>query len=455
MSIESVNPLNGEVVRTYQPYPAELVTRKIRQSHQAFLSWKNTSFSDRAFCMTRMSDILRKRKHELAKLMAVEMGKPIKAGEGEIEKCALVCEYYAKNAEEFLARETVPSSAARSYITFNPLGVVLAIMPWNFPFWQTFRFLAPGLMAGNCCLLKHASNVPGCAIATEEIIKEAGFPDHVFQTLLVESSAVEKIIENPVIKAVTLTGSTEAGMKVAQKAASLIKKVVLELGGSDPYLVLKDADVPLAAATCAESRLINSGQSCIAAKRFIVVKEVAEEFIRLFKEEMQSKNMGNPLDEATTLGPMAKKELRDQLHEQVTRSIDQGAECILGGEISPGSHAFYPPTILINVKKGMPAYEEEMFGPVASVITVSDEEEAIQVANDTSFGLGSAVFTTDIERGEEIAASRLNSGCSFVNDYVKSTPELPFGGVNQSGFGRELGTYGIKEFVNIKTVYIK
>lgn len=324
MSIESVNPLNGEVVRSYQSYSSEVVTQKINESHKAFLNWKRTSFRDRALYMIKASEVLRKQKHKLAVLMATEMGKPLKAGEGEIEKCALACEYYAKNAEEFLAKEIGPGSASKSYVTFNPLGVILAVMPWNFPFWQTFRFLAPGLMAGNSCVLKHASNVPGCAIATEEIIKEAGFPDNLFQTLLVESSAVEEIIEHPFIKAVTLTGSTEAGMKVAQKAASLVKKAVLELGGSDPYLVLKDADIPLAAAICAESRLINSGQSCIAAKRFIVVKEVADEFITLFKEKMQSKIMGDPMDETTQLGPMAKRDLRDQLHRQVTRSLDQG-----------------------------------------------------------------------------------------------------------------------------------
>lgn len=455
MSIQSVNPANGEIVKTYTALSDEQADEKIRKGHEAFLSWKERSFEERARYMIAAAAILRKRKKELAWLMALEMGKPVKAGEGEIEKCAAVCEYYAGHAARFLAPEEVRTDAKKSYITFNPLGVILAVMPWNFPFWQTFRFLAPALMAGNCGVLKHASNVPSCALIIEEILLEAGFPAGVFQTLLVGSQAVDKIIEHPFIKAVSLTGSTEAGKKVAQKAASLVKKAVLELGGSDPYLILKDADLELAAAVCAESRLINSGQSCIAAKRFIVVEEVADAFIALFKEKMAAPKMGDPMDESVEIGPQARVELRDQLHEQVLKSVEKGAECILGGQVAPGQHAFYPPTILVNVKKGMPAYEEELFGPVASVIRVKDEEEAIEVANDTIFGLGSAVFTRDEARGEAIAATRLNAGCSFVNAYVRSAPELPFGGVSESGFGRELGVYGIREFVNIKTVYVR
>lgn len=383
------------------------------------------------------------------------MGKPLKQGIAEIEKCASVCDYYAENAQKFLQQETVKTDASKSYISFQPLGVILAVMPWNFPFWQVFRFLAPALMAGNCGVLKHASNVPGCAIAIEDIIKEAGFPTHVFQTLLIESSAVSRVIENPFIKAVTLTGSIPAGQKVAQKAASLLKKTVLELGGSDAYLILEDADLELTAETCVNSRLINSGQSCIAAKRFIVLKEIEENFIRLFKEKMAAKVMGDPLDEKTQIGPQARVDLRDQLHEQVLKSISQGAKCILGGKIPEGNHAFYPPTILTNVKKGMPAYDEELFGPVASIISAEDEKEAIFIANDTVFGLGAAVFSTDIARAENIAEKKIQAGSCFVNALVKSDPRLPFGGINQSGYGRELSPYGIKEFVNIKTVYVK
>lgn len=455
MNIESINPVNGEIIKTYTPHSTDQVKQKIRQTHEAFLGWKDISFTRRAEYMRKTSEILKKRKQEFAELMALEMGKPVKAGVGEIEKCALACEYYAEHAAAFLSDETIKTDASKSYVTFKPLGVILAVMPWNFPFWQTFRFLAPGLMAGNCGVLKHSSNVPGCALAIEEVIREAGFPPNVFQTLLIGSSAVESVIEDPLIKAVTLTGSTSAGIKVAQKAASLLKKSVLELGGSDPYLILKDADLPVAAGICAESRLINSGQSCIAAKRFIVEEEAAEKFIPLFKEKMASQIMGDPLNENTQIGPQARTDLRDQLHQQVLQSIEKGAKCILGGEIPAGKNAFYPPTILTNIKKGMPAYDEELFGPVASVITVKNEEDAIKVANDTSFGLGSAVFTRDIQKGEDIAANRLNAGCSFVNDYVRSAPDLPFGGINQSGYGRELGSYGIKEFVNIKTIYIK
>ncbi len=454
MSIQSVNPFNGEIIKTYEPHSSELIEQKILRAHESFLSWKDESFEVRARHMKKAAEVLRNRKRDLAELIALEMGKPVKAGESEIEKCALVCEYYAENAKDFLSPEEIKTDAAKSYVTFNPLGVILAIMPWNFPFWQTFRFLAPGLMAGNCGVLKHASNVPGCALAIEDVLKEAGFPDHVFQTLLVGSDEIERIMENPLIKAVTLTGSTAAGKHVAAKAGSLIKKTVLELGGSDPYVVLEDADTELAAAVCAESRLINSGQSCIAAKRFIVVEKVAEDFISRFREKLASYTAGNPLLTNTQLGPMARRDLRDQLHEQVQQSIDQGAECILGGKIEDGPHAFYPPTLLVNVREGMPAYDEELFGPVAAVIIARDEEDAISIANDTSFGLGSAVFTRDVQKGEHIAANKLNAGCAFVNSFVRSTPELPFGGINESGYGRELGSWGIKEFVNIKTVYI-
>ena len=351
--------------------------------------------------------------------------------------------------------QLIETEATKSFITFKPIGIVLAIMPWNFPLWQVFRFLAPGLMAGNAGLLKHASNVSGCALAIEEIVKEAGFPNHLFQTLLVSSKKVDAILENHLVKAVTLTGSTYAGKMVAQKAGSLIKKSVLELGGSDPYLILEDADLELAATVCVKSRLMNSGQSCIAAKRFIVVKAVEKEFIRLFKAKLSAKIMGNPMDEKTEIGPQARVDLRDELHEQVKKSIKKGAKCFLGGKIPKGKGAFYPATLLTNVKKGMPAYDEELFGPVAAIVSAKNELEAIKIANDSSFGLGAAVFTKDHKRGERIAKEELQAGSAFVNEMVKSDPRLPFGGINQSGYGRELGTFGIFEFLNIKTVFIK
>ncbi|MBS1504790.1 MAG: aldehyde dehydrogenase family protein, partial [Bacteroidetes bacterium] len=328
-------------------------------------------------------------------------------------------------------------------------------MPWNFPFWQVFRFLAPALAAGNCGVLKHASNVPGCALAIEEIVKQAGFPDNVFQPLMVGSAMIEKIIENPLIQAVTITGSSSAGKQVAQKAGSLVKKTVLELGGSDAYVILEDADLDKAAETCVNSRIINSGQSCIAAKRFIVVKSVQKEFTKLFLSKMKAKKLGDPLDVKTDIGPQARVDLRNLLHDQVKKSVKKGAKCLLGGEIPKGKNAFYPATILTNVKPGMPAYEEEMFGPVAAIILAKDEADAIRIANDSDFGLGAAVFTNDVQRGDRIAATQLQAGACFVNALVKSDPRLPFGGIKQSGYGRELGLFGIHEFVNIKTVFVK
>ncbi|MBS7565060.1 NAD-dependent succinate-semialdehyde dehydrogenase [Mucilaginibacter sp. Bleaf8] len=455
MSITSVNPANGQSIKNYTTHTSAQVSEKINQTHQAWLQWKLTSANERSALLNRMAAILRERQDELAELMALEMGKPVNQGVSEVEKCAAVCEYYAANAAGFLKEQIIDSDARKSYVTFLPIGVVLAIMPWNFPFWQVFRFLAPALAAGNCGVLKHASNVPGCALAIEDIVKQAGFPDYVFQTLLVGSSEVDGIIENPLIRAVTLTGSTQAGQKVAAKAGSLIKKTVLELGGSDAYLILEDADLEHASRTCVDSRLINSGQSCIAAKRFVVVKEVAEQFTELMLEKMRGKRMGDPLSKDTEVGPQARPDLRDGLHEQVQKSIDAGAQCLLGGKIPEGNHAFYPPTLLTQVKKGMPAFDEELFGPVASIIIAKDEAEALAIANDSQFGLGGAVFTQDLERGERIAATQLEAGSCFVNSLVKSDPRLPFGGIKESGYGRELGMFGIHEFVNIKTVYIK
>lgn len=455
MKIAAINPGNGDIIKEYTAHSDANATEKIQQTHNAWLKWRGSSHAERSRLLTAMAGALRAQKNELAKLMALEMGKTLKQGIAEIEKCAAVCDYYAENGADFLKDQLITTDASKSFVTFQPIGVVLAIMPWNFPFWQVFRFLAPALAAGNCGVLKHASNVPGCALAIEDIVKAAGYPEHVFQTLLISNTQVEKVIENELIKAVTLTGSNLAGQKVAEKAGSLIKKTVLELGGSDAYIILKDADIEKAAETCVNSRLINNGQSCIAAKRFIVVKEVEAEFTRLFLEKMSAKKMGDPLQDGIDIGPQARTDLRDELHKQVQTSVAKGAKLILGGEVPAGNGAYYPATILTNVKPGMPAFDEEMFGPVAAIISAEDEDEAIKLANQSVFGLGGAVFTQNIPRGEMIAATKLEAGSCFVNAGVKSDPRLPFGGIKQSGYGRELGLFGIHEFVNIKTVFIQ
>ncbi len=455
MSIEAVNPATGETIRQYEEFTSEEVKGIIEQAHEAFLSWRNTSFAERAKLMKSAAQVLRDDKEEYATLMALEMGKPVAAGRSEAEKCAWVCDYYADLAETFLQPEEISTDARKSFIIFQPLGVVLAVMPWNFPFWQFFRFAAPALMAGNAGVLKHASNVPGCALAIEQVFQKASLPENICRTLLVGSGQVEAIIENPLVRAVTLTGSIQAGKAVASKAGAVIKKSVLELGGSDPYLILEDADIETTVTICVTSRLINAGQSCIAAKRFLVVESQRKRFEELFVEQMRAQKMGDPMDENTAVGPQARHDLRDELHRQVQDSIEKGAKCLLGGEVPDNKGAYYPPTVLTEVKKGIPAYEEELFGPVAAIIPVKDEEEAIRVANDSAFGLGAAVFTEDVKRGERIAATELEAGCCFVNASVRSDPRLPFGGIKESGYGRELSNYGIKEFVNIKTVFVK
>ena len=455
MSLESIDPTTGEILKEYDEMTPEGVAATIEKADRAFVSWRKTSFGERAELMRTAGRIVREKTDEYARLMAEEMGKPLAEGRSEAEKCAWVCEYYAENAEKFLAREEIKTEASSSFVTFEPLGVVLAVMPWNFPFWQVFRFAAPGLMAGNTGVLKHSSNVQGCALAIEAVFREAGFPDDVFRTLVIGSRLVDHAIEHPKVRAVTLTGSTPAGRAVARKAGELLKKTVLELGGSDPYVILEDADLGPAADACVTSRLINAGQSCIAAKRFIVPEKIRGEFEKLFVEKMKARRMGNPLDGDSDVGPQARSDLRDELHGQVVESIEKGARCLLGGEVPDMPGAFYPPTVLTDVAKGMPAYDDELFGPVAAIIPVRDEEEALRVANDSVFGLGAAVFTGDAARGEEIAARRLEAGCCFVNTFVRSDPRLPFGGVKESGYGRELGEYGIKEFVNIKTVYVQ
>jgi succinate-semialdehyde dehydrogenase/glutarate-semialdehyde dehydrogenase len=403
----------------------------------------------------RTAALLRERRDALARLMAVEMGKPLAQGRAEADKCALVCEYYAEHAESFLAPETVASDAARSFVTFRPLGVVLAVMPWNFPLWQVFRFAAPALMAGNAGVLKHASNVCGTALAIGEVFRHAGLPAGLFRTLLVSSARVGEMIDAREVAAVTLTGSTPAGRAVAARAGAALKKTVLELGGSDPYLVLEDADLDLAAETCAASRLINSGQSCIAAKRFIVVESVRAEFERRFVERMAARRVGDPLEGGVDVGPQARRDLRDELHGQVERTVRAGARVLLGCARPEGPAAFYPPSVLTDVRPGMPAADEELFGPVAAILPVQDEADAVRVANQSVFGLGAAVFTRDAARGERIAAEALEAGSCFVNAFVKSDPRLPFGGIKESGYGRELSSFGIREFVNVKTVYVR
>jgi len=452
--MQSINPANDDLIREYPEPSHEDVATILKASRDAFEEWRRTSFGERADLVRRAGTLLRERSDDLARLMALEMGKPLAQGRAEAEKSAWGCEYYAENAERFLGAEEIPTDASRSSVSFEPLGVVLAVMPWNFPFWQAFRFAAPALMAGNVGLLKHASNVSGCALAIEEILHDAGIPRDAFRTLLVPSSRVDALIEAPEVAAVTLTGSTPAGRAVAAKAGACLKKSVLELGGSDPYLILEDADLEKAAEACAASRLINAGQSCIAAKRLLVVEPVLERFTELLVEQVAARRLGDPFDEATDVGPQARRDLRDELHQQVQASVDKGARLRLGGVVPDGPGAFYPPSVLVDVRPGMPAFDEELFGPVAAVTAVRDEGDGVRLANQTVFGLGAAVFTQDSARGERIAREELQAGSCFVNAFVKSDPRLPFGGIKQSGYGRELGVFGIREFANVKTVYV-
>ena len=455
MALEVINPATSEVVDKYKEMDAETIRKRIAAAQCTHEQWRKTKMSARADLMRETAAILESEKNSLAALMAMEMGKPVRAGRAEILKCAWVCRHYAEEAAKMLAPEEVQTSAKKSYVTFNPIGVVLAVMPWNYPFWQVFRFSAPALMSGNAALLKHASNVPGCALAIETILHQSGFPESLFQTLLIRSKLVPQVIEHPLVRAVSLTGSKAAGQAVAAYAGKALKKTVLELGGSDPYLILADADLELAVEACAQSRLLNSGQSCIAAKRFIVEEPVRAEFEKRLVDRMKSVRCGDPLDEKTEIGPLAREDLRDTLHRQVHRSIEEGARCLLGGKIPVGRGFFYPPTVLTDVRPGMPAFDEETFGPVSAVVSAADEDEAVQLANATHYGLGAAVFTKDTRRGERIAAEELQAGNCFVNEFVISDPRLPFGGIKQSGYGRELSHYGIKEFVNIKTLYVR
>jgi len=454
MALQSIDPRDGSLVKEYEEATEEDMREALAAAALAFDSWRRTSFDARATVLRRAGVLLRHRRDALARLMALEMGKPVTQGRAEAEKCASVCEFYAERAQALLANESAPSDARDSYVAFEPLGVVLAVMPWNFPLWQVFRFAAPALMAGNVGLLKHASNVTGCALAIEELLDAAGLPRAVFRALVVPSSRVATLIEAPEVAAVTITGSTPAGRAVASTAGAQLKKSVLELGGSDAYVVLEDADLDAAAEICAASRLINGGQSCIAAKRFIVVEPVLGRFEERLAERMQARVMGDPLDEATAVGPQARHDLRDELDRQVRESLAHGATARLGCVVPEGPGAFYPPSVLSGVTPGMPAFDEELFGPVAAVIAARDEKEAIRLANRSVFGLGAAVFTGDRARGERIARHELEAGSCFVNAFVRSDPRLPFGGIKQSGYGRELGAFGIREFVNVKTVYV-
>ena len=453
MSLRSVNPATGELLETFEETPADELDRMLARADAASREWRRRPIAERADRLHAAARLLRERADTYARTMALEMGKPLAQGRAEAEKCAWACDYYADHAAAFLADEPRQSDATRSYVRFEALGVVLAIMPWNFPFWQVFRFAAPALAAGNGAILKHAPNVSGAALEIERLVREAGFPEGLFRAAFLENAAVAEVIADPRVRAVTLTGSDRAGSAVGAEAGRHVKKTVLELGGSDPFIVLEDADLAHAAAAAAEARLQNSGQSCIAAKRFIVVERVATRFLEHLTSEMQARRVGDPLDPTTQVGPQARLDLRANLHRQVEESVARGAQLVLGGRLPKGRGAFYPPTVLVAVEPGMPAFDEETFGPVAAVVRARDEADALRIANASPYGLGASVWTADAARGERLAQD-VEAGSVFVNGIVKSDPRLPFGGVKRSGYGRELSEYGLREFVNIKTVWV-
>ncbi|HUP68068.1 MAG TPA: NAD-dependent succinate-semialdehyde dehydrogenase [Sphingomicrobium sp.] len=453
--LHTVNPATGEAGESYPAHSLDDARAAAKAAHQAFHSWRRTSFEQRAVVVRKAGELLRARKDEYAGLMTAEMGKTIDDGRAEIEKCAANCDWFADHAHEYLADEPADIGGGEAFVTFNPIGIVLAVMPWNFPFWQVFRFVAPALMAGNGAILKHASNVPGCALAIEQVLHDAGVPRDLFRTMLLPSSEVETLIRDEHIAAVTLTGSVGAGKAVATAAGSVLKKCVLELGGADAYLILEDADMAAAAKVAATARMVNGGQSCIAGKRFIVVRSVLEGFEAAMVEAMRAYAMDDPAQEGTKLGPMQSVKARDEIHGQVERSIADGARLLLGGEVPDRPGAWYPATVLSNVRPGQPAHDEEVFGPVAAIIAAEDEADAIRIANASEFGLGSGVLTADLDRGRRIASQELEAGMSFVNENVRSDPRTPFGGVKHSGYGRECGAFGIREFSNIKTVHVK
>jgi succinate-semialdehyde dehydrogenase / glutarate-semialdehyde dehydrogenase len=455
MGIATINPATGETLKTFEPLNDEVIEAKLALAQQRFEQYRKTPMSQRAEWLNNAADILERDKVSFGKIMTTEMGKTLKSAIAEAEKCAWVCRYYAEHAAEFLADVPASTDATKSFVRYEPLGIVLAVMPWNFPFWQVFRFAAPALMAGNVGLLKHASNVPQCALAIEDIFSKAGFPEGAFQTLLVGSDRVEAIINDDRVKAATLTGSEFAGASLAAAAGKQIKKTVLELGGSDPFVVLESADLEAAASTAVTARLLNNGQSCIAAKRFIVADAVADEFEKRLVEKYQVLKVGDPMDENTDIGPLATPGILDDLDKQVQACIEKGAKVLVGGQpLSDRPGNFYPPTILSDFPPGTPAEQEEFFGPVALLFRVSDIDAAISRANDIPFGLGASAWTTDPAEGDRLI-DELEAGAVFINGLVKSDPRLPFGGIKRSGYGRELGIQGIHEFVNIKTVWIK
>ena len=451
--IASINPATDDVVRTFEPHTPAQVEEALAAAEDAFGAWRARSFAERAVPMKRVAALLRERSDKYARLMSLEMGKPVTEAKAEIEKCALGCEYFAENAARFLSPETIPTNAQKSYVEYVPLGIILAVMPWNFPFWQVFRFAAPALMAGNAAVVKHASNVPQCALAIEEVFRDASFPEGLVRTLLLAGAQVEPVIADRRVRAVTLTGSSATGARIAAAAGQALKKAVLELGGSDPFIVLRDADLAAAAATGVRARHQNAGQSCIAAKRFLIADAVRDDFERLFVQGAEALRIGDPLDAATQIGPLARHDLRENLERQISGSIRMGARLLTGGKRWGDRGAFYTPTVLADVTPDMPVFSEETFGPVAALVGVRDADQAIDLANRTEYGLGANLWTRDIATAETLAR-RIESGQVFINGMVASDPRLPFGGVKHSGFGRELSSFGIREFVNIQTVWI-
>ena len=454
MPIATINPATEKNVKTFIEYADSKVNKILNDVSVSSIDWQSLRVSSRAKLIRKAGNYLKNNCEDLADLMTLEMGKPIKQAKAEIQKCSVVCEYYAKNGKKYLVDTDYPSDASNSFVQYHPLGTVLAVMPWNFPFWQVFRFAAPALVAGNTVVLKHASNVPKCALAIEKVFIKAGFPKNVFRTLLISTNKTEQLLEDARIHAVTLTGSEKAGSKIGAKAGGKLKKAVMELGGSDPFIVLPDADIKKAVETGIQARFQNTGQSCIAAKRFILDNCIADEFIERYVQKAESLNQGDPRNVDTFLGPMARNDLRDSLHKQVLASIRSGAKLLTGGKISSRTGFYYPATVLDNIKPGMKAYKEELFGPVASMIRVDHIDEAIKIANDSSFGLGSSIWSKSNKKALKYA-EKIQAGATFVNEMVKSDPRLPFGGIKKSGYGRELSDFGIREFVNIKTVYVK
>ena len=454
MPIETINPATGKTIKTYQEFDADTVSKIIDSTHNAYTKWRETSFAERSEKMLKAAEVLKNHAQEYAKIISQEMGKPIKAARAEIEKCVWVCQHYAEKAQEYLAPREVKTDLSKSYVTYQPQGIVFAIMPWNFPFWQVFRFAVPTLMAGNAGLLKHAPISTGAAMAIEDVFKKAGFPTDLFRSLVLDNEGAAKVIRNKKIIAVTLTGSAGAGSAVGAEAAKSLKNIVLELGGSDPYVILEDADLEKAAEAVVASRMNNTGQVCISAKRVILVDGIQDKFKQLVLEKIKRYEMGDPADENCNFGPMAREDLRNELHHQVEQSVKDGAKLLMGGKIPEKEGFYYPPTVLDDVKPGNLAYEQELFGPVICFLNAKDEEDAIKIANDTSFGLAGAVFTQDIAKGEKIAAEKIQAGACAVNGFVSSDPRLPFGGIKESGYGRELSAEGIKAFVNTKTVMI-